>query len=135
MIYPRGITIDLEIAPQVATDSPVRRLAIREDCVLIRPYSPAGKTKGGLWLERNPKHPKIWAWVLAVPRVLRERIPHLVPGEMVVVSRWDGDTIEKEQPLRSRYIGQHHRVVAIPVEAVHATIVPALVKMENCASK
>lgn len=136
MNLPTDLTLDLEIAPQVALDSPVRALAIRVDHLLVRPYSPAGKTRSGLWLERNPKHPKIWAHVLAVPRMLQQAYPTIVPGEMVVISRWDGEPIEKERPLRSRYIGHVHRVVALPIEAVHATIVPALVPMEDArASK
>ena len=124
------LTRDLVISEHVAADSPVRALAIPRDYLLVRPYSPKGKTKGGLWLERNPRHAKIWGWVLAIPAALLAQYPSLAPGNQIVMNRWSYEPIEKEKPARQRYFGHHYVVLAMTVDDVHCAISPALVPME-----
>lgn len=129
-------TDDLLYAPGLSPNSVVRTLEIRDDHLLLRPYSPKGKTKGGLWLERNPYHVKIWGWVIAIPRELLKKHPQLVPGCMVVFNRWQGEPIEKEPVAKQRYIGQHHVVMAMPIEGIQLALNPPLVPMEDArASK
>jgi hypothetical protein len=106
-------------------DSVVRRLRFRKDHVLFRPYSPRGFTAGGLWLERNPNHPKIWGWVLAA-----DANSDLDPGVQLVVKRCMGELVGTERPTKELYPGHRWEVIALPINAIALAINPPLVRME-----
>lgn len=105
-------------------------MRFRHDHVLFRPYSPRGTTAAGLWLERNPQHPKIWGWLLAVSDQTRRENPALVPGSMLVVKRIQGEIVGYEEPPVRKYVGHQYAIVALPLEAIQLVIRPALVPME-----
>lgn len=126
---------DIDYAELLAPDSIVRSLRFREDHVLFRPHSPRGYTHSGLWLERNPAHPKIWGWLLAVAYETQALYPGLIPGCMLVVTRHHGEPIAKEPPVRVRYIGHHHPVIAMPVSAIQLAINPTLIAMEDARAQ
>jgi hypothetical protein len=127
MIFPHARLIAQSVAP----DSPVRTKRFRSDHVLFRPYSPRGMTASGLWLQRNPAHPKIWGWLLAVTEDAYNQNPALVPGSMLVVRRHQGEPIAKETPPKVKYLGHHFPVIALPIDAIQLIISPPLVDMEN----
>ncbi len=121
---------EIDYAPELAADSPVRAMGIRNDHILFRPYSPRGHTASGLWLERNPRHPKIWGWLLAVSRATRAKHPGLVPGAMLIVRRSHGEEVATDKPVRSRYIGHTLPVATIPLAAIQLSISPAIISMD-----
>jgi len=102
-------------------------MRFRNDHILFRPYSPRGTTSGGLWLERNPMHPRIWGWVVAVgdgaPACLK-------PGVMLVVKRHQGEVVAEQEPPVKKFPNHHYDVVALPIEAIQLAIDPPLVPME-----
>lgn len=101
--------------------------ALADGIILFRPWSPLGKTAGGLWLERNPNHPKIWGWITGVSRKTMEEHPTLVPGAMVVVTRHNGEPIDR----RDASDGSVIHTIAMPVTAISLAINPPLVPLRG----
>lgn len=122
---------EIDYAPHVRDDSPVRTLRFRKDHLLFRPYSPRAMTKSGLWLESNPNHPKIWGWALAVARETSVAGQAPAAGAMLVVQRAQGEPIAREAPVVVRYMGHHYAVVALPLAALQLAVTPPLISMEE----
>lgn len=99
--------------------------AIARDFVLFRPWSPRGNSPGGLWLSRNPNHPKIWGWLVGVHCETIDARPSLRPGTMVVVARHQGEVIERF----SHSDGEESLTIALPIDAIQLAINPPLVEM------
>lgn len=101
--------------------------ALAKGVFLFRPWSPKGKTGSGLWLERNPNHPKIWGWIVGVPHETLVERPSFVPGAQVVITRHQGE------PFDDVYIHHAgtHPLVAMPVDAVSLAIFPPLIEMRE----
>lgn len=84
--------------------------------VIIRPYSPKGQTAGGIFVERNEKHPRIWAWLLAVRYEDFIQQPALVPGSMVTFVRHSAQVIghERDTPFAVTHIDNLNAIVKPP---------------------
>lgn len=70
---------------QLPGSSKVWRMDIRPNTLLVRPYSPAGFTEGGLWVTLNEKWARVWAFVLASSYSSSLRYQ---PGDLIVFERW-----------------------------------------------
>ncbi len=99
--------------------------AMRSGWILFRPWSPRGRTGSGLWLERNPHHPKIWGWVIAIAHDDRARYPTLAPGAMIVVARHQGEPFDTQASSLDGEI-EETRTILLPIEAVMLAIDPPL---------
>lgn len=98
-----------------------------EDHVTLRPYSPAGVYTGGLIAAKNEKFPRIWAHILTVPNKTFNEHPELVPGRMVVYSRFSDELLGYDQ----RRTGEKDLPVVIaPICELQAVINPAPVTLE-----
>lgn len=99
--------------------------------VLIRPYSPVGfkklQTVAGektIWLERDEKHPKVWAHILAV-RHDTHKLTDLMPGDLVLFKRHSEEVLGYETPLHSP-----HRT-KLPIAITHLDNVEAVATGED----
>ncbi|MDE2097379.1 MAG: hypothetical protein KGL39_09060 [Patescibacteria group bacterium] len=117
-------TTDLALASWMPRSACMR---LRTDHVLFLPYTPRGMTASGLWLERNPWHPRIWGWLAGVPAEVTERQSALRAGAQVVVQRCAGEVVVRVLPPVERYLGHRWDVWALPLDAVQLVIDPPLV--------
>lgn len=119
----------IDYAPTLPLDSTARAHRVLDGYVLVRPYSPRG-SHHGIWLERNPTHPRVWGWLLAVPQSIRDVLPGARPGALVVYRRHHGEILDHDEPREPRFLGHRLDVLALPVEAIQAIIEPALRPLE-----
>jgi co-chaperonin GroES (HSP10) len=98
---------------------------IRRNRLLIRPHRSKGLTQGGIYLERNEKHPPTWAHVLAISPLTWYDIQ---PGDMVIFRRYNEQVLYSEPVVNSRYPGEEAEVAIIHAESVQAVLRPAPVK-------
>jgi hypothetical protein len=100
--------------------SKVRRMQIRPNTLLIRPYSPAGFTEWGLWVTLNEKWARVWAFVLATSYSSSLRY---VPGDLIVFERWTellldyDESVDQSQPsLKQPICILHEKAVIARIE-------------------
>jgi hypothetical protein len=128
------------VDPRLPADSAVRRTHFHERHVLIRPYIPEGFRavpgmdpalpfeRRTIFVQgRNPKHPRVWGWVLAVREADLDRDPSLVPGAMVVYDRHSDEHLSADRPAVPAFPGQQFDTHLIHIESVAATFNPPLI--------
>jgi co-chaperonin GroES (HSP10) len=98
---------------------------IRPNRLLIRPFQPKGLTPGGIYLERNEKHPPTWGHVLATAENIPEHYS-IEPGVMILFTRYAEETLYTEPLQNYTYPGEEGAVAIIHVNAVEAVITPSL---------
>lgn len=98
-----------------------------ENHVLMRPYSPAGVYTGGIIAAKNEKFPRIWAHILTVPCATFDKYPDLVPGRMVVYSRFADELLGYDTRANG---DKDLPVVIAPIEELKCTMEPAPVTLE-----
>jgi hypothetical protein len=76
---------------------------------------------------RNPKHPRVWGWVLAVREHDLDIDPSLVPGCMVIYKRFGDEYLDADKPATALWAGQKFDVCLLHVDNVEATFNPALI--------
>lgn len=102
-------------------------IQVWENRVVIRPYSPEGKTESGLWVTKNDKWPRIWGWVLAIPERTLDEYPSLTPGAMIVYKRYADEVLGYDKPSEANYDGEKLAVAIIHVDAIEASFIPPLI--------
>lgn len=120
------------IDPAVPADSYVRTQLVHVPVhhVVIRPYTPAGFTKSGIFVERNSKFPRVWGWLLAMSAELADEMPELLLGSMVGFQRFSDEELGQDAPPTERYIGHKLPVHIVHVDNLHFMIYPPIVKPE-----
>ena len=128
------------IDPRLPANSVVRRTHFHERHVLIRPYIPEGfhpvpgmdpalpMEKRSIFVQgRNPKHPRVWGWVLAVRERDLDIDPSLVPGAMIVYDRYGDEYLDADKPAVPQFPGQKFDTNLIHIDSIACTFVPALI--------
>ena len=127
--YERWEDVAMRVIPNF--DIPNSSLAYHwvpiENHVLMRPYSPAGVYTGGIIAAKNEKFPRIWAHILTVPSATFDKYPDLVPGRMVVYSRFADELLGYDTRANG---DKDLPVVIAPIEELRCTISPAPVTLE-----
>jgi hypothetical protein len=111
------------VCEQFAFAEPLPQFAaLARGFVLFRAHSPKGKA-AGLWLERNPDHPKIWGWIVgaAAGSPFAESV-----GAMVVVERHQGEALFVEASYDTTRV-----VYAMPEKAVQLVIDPPIIPLRK----
>lgn len=128
------------IDPRVPANSTVRRTRFHERHILIRPYVPEGFLpvagmdpalpieKRTIFVQgRNAKHPRIWAWVLAVRESDLDIDPSLVPGAMIVYDRYGDEYLDADKPAQAQFPGQKFDTNIIHIDSIACTFNPPLI--------
>lgn len=108
--------------------------------VLVRPYIPEGfRTVPGcedrafeqrtIFIPgRNPKHPRIWGWILAIRAEDLQREPNLEPGVMIIFDRFGDVRLAYDKPKEPLYPGQRLDISLLHIDAIACTFSPPLVR-------
>jgi hypothetical protein len=99
--------------------SKVWGMDIRPNTLLVRPYSPAGFTEGGLWVTLNDKWARVWAFVLASAH---SAAPRFSPGDLIVFERWCELLIDYDEPVNPSFAGEKQPICILHEKAVIARI-------------
>lgn len=103
---------------------------LREGIVVIRSHSPEGRTPGGLYVAKNDKWPRIWGWILAIPRDTLRRYPLCRPGTMIVYSRFSEELAGEDVSVDPDWTGPELPLSLMEVENIEGVFDPALVKVQ-----
>jgi hypothetical protein len=95
-------------------------MELRPNTLLIRTYSPAGFTKGGLYVALNTKWARVWGFVLSVAVSNRH---DLTPGDLILFERWYDLLIGADDPIKESFLGEKH-----PISVLHEDNVIAIIK-------
>jgi hypothetical protein len=106
----------------VPEHSKVWTLQILPDVLIVRPYSPAGMTVSGIYVEKNPKWAKVWCHILAVHQDTYDEYPDLEPGALCVYKRHSTENVGNDTPLDSARVGEW-----LPIEVIHVSSIEAVV--------
>ena len=117
------------IAPGLPRYSIVNKIATIQNHVLIRPYHFEGLRPSGIYVSRNPKRPRIWAHILAVPYETSIENPLLKPGAFVTYRRYSSEYLAFDPPAREEYPGQILPVHIVHINSLDAVIDPAPVDL------
>jgi hypothetical protein len=99
--------------------SKVWGMDLRPNTLLVRPYSPAGFTEGGLWVTMNDKWARVWAFVLASAH---SAAPRFKPGNLIVFERWCELLVDYDEPLNPKFSGEKQPICILHEKAVIARI-------------
>lgn len=127
-----------QLDPKLPTSSKVWNIAFPRRHVLLRPYIPEGfhlipGTEGRpfeqrtILLSRNPKHPVIWGWVLAIQQADREIEPLLAPGVMIVFKRFGNENVGFDLPKDPQWPGQRLDIDITHIDNIECVFDPPLV--------
>ena len=110
---------DPRILMTLTHKSKVWWMHIRPNTLLVRPYSPAGFTEGGLWVTLNEKWARVWAFVLATSysSSLRYR-----PGDLIVFERWSELLLDYDESVNPKFKGEKQPICILHEKAVIARI-------------
>jgi hypothetical protein len=90
--------------------------------LIIRPYSPSGLTKGGIYVEKNPKWAKVWAHILAIHQDTFDEHPDLEPGTLCVYKRHSTENVGNDAPLDPAHAGEWLPLEVIHIDSIEATL-------------
>jgi len=127
----RELTDDFVVWNGMPINSKIHRVKqMREGTVILRSHSPEGRTKGGLFVCKNDKWPRIWGWILAIPRDTLRRYPLCRPGSMIVYTRFSEELAGEDVSVDPNWAGPELPLYLMEIENVEAVFDPALVPVQ-----
>jgi len=127
----RELSSDIAVWGGMPLHSKIHRVKrLREGLVIIRSHSPEGRTPGGLYVAKNDKWPRIWGWILAIPRETLRRYPLCRPGTMIVYSRFSEELAGEDVSIDPAWCGPELPLSLMEVENIEAVFDPAIVPVQ-----
>jgi hypothetical protein len=127
----RTLTTDIVLWNGMPDCSAIHRITyMREGLVLFRSHSPEGRTPNGLFITKNDKWPKVWGWILAIPRSTLRLYPNCKPGAMIVYTRFAEEPYAEDQAVDPSWTGPDLPIDFLNVDAIEACFDPALVPVQ-----
>lgn len=110
--------------PQLPADSAARTLGFRPLRALIRPWSPAGLTKSGIWIDRHGDHPRVWAFLLAATAADMD-LYGLKFGWLYHFKRFSTEELLEDIPKDPIYGDYRHPIHLIRLDQMPLCVMPA----------
>lgn len=117
---------EILIHEELPDDSFARQLVFRPGNYIVRSYSPSGITRGGLYVEKNTRWPRVWGHILCCAV---DNIHNLVPGQLVMFVRHSEDKLGEDKPVVEQYPGEKLPVEILNYKAIVAVIHDAPVQV------